>query len=149
MSHAYLSRTPMPGRAPRAPRDGFTLVELLIVVVIVGILVTIAAPKYQQSRERAYLSMMKSDLKNLVAAEEGYFADNARYLSGTATNRGTTQAAVSGFIPSPNVQVVVTATGGTGWSAVATHSVTTKSCAIFIGVSAVAPASVDGEPDCQ
>jgi len=40
-------------------------------------------------------------------------------------------------------------TGGTGWSATAGHSATTRTCAIFIGVAAVSPASVEGEPKCS
>ena len=57
-------------------------------------------------------------------------------------------AAMGNFTPSAGVTITFTATGGTGWSAVASHSATTKTCSIFIGVAAVAPATVDGEPKC-
>ena len=67
-------------------RKGFTLIELLIVVVIIGILAAIAIPKFASTKEKAYLASMKSDLRNLATAQEGYFADNQVYLSGTATN---------------------------------------------------------------
>ena len=46
------------------------------------------------------------------------------------------------------VTVTATATAGTGWSATSTHSATTKTCAIFVGVAAVTPASVEAEPKC-
>src|SRR5438876_10300134 len=57
-------------------RKGFTLIELLIVVVIIGILAAIAIPKFANTKEKAYLASMKSDLRNLVTAEEAYFADS-------------------------------------------------------------------------
>src|SRR5436189_5718309 len=63
-------------------RKGFTLIELLIVVVIIGILAAIAIPKFANTKEKAYLASMKSDLRNLVTAEEAYFADSVKY-SGT------------------------------------------------------------------
>jgi type IV pilus assembly protein PilA len=132
-------------------RKGFTLIELLIVVVIIGILAAIAIPKFASTKEKAYLASMKSDLRNLATAEEGYFADNQVYLSGTASNLAgvaTQLDATTKFVPSAGVTVVVTATAGTGWSAVSSHSATAKTCSIFIGVAAVAPATVEGEPKC-
>jgi len=133
-------------------RKGFTLIELLIVVVIIGILAAIAIPKFASTKEKAYLASMKSDLRNLATAEEGFFADNQVYRSGAASNVAgvaTPDALMGGFTPSAGVTVTYTATGGTGWSAVAQHSATTKHCAIFIGVGVVAPATVDGEPKCD
>src|SRR5213593_582230 len=62
-------------------RKGFTLIELLIVVVIIGILAAIAIPKFANTKEKAYLASMKSDLRNLVTAEEAYFADSVKYSS--------------------------------------------------------------------
>ena len=130
-------------------RKGFTLIELLIVVVIIGILAAIAIPKFANTKEKAYLASMKSDLRNVATAQEGYFADYQVYTSGTATNVGGSTSSLAGFVPSAAVSVTAAATGGTGWSATAWHSGTTKTCAIFIGVSAVTPAAVDGEPKCQ
>jgi prepilin-type N-terminal cleavage/methylation domain-containing protein len=132
----------------RTTRKGFTLIELLIVVVIIGILAAIAIPKFANTKEKAYLASMKSDLRNMATTQEGYFADNQVYTSGTATNQAGSTASLQGFVPSAGVQVVATGTGGTGWSAIAHHTATTKSCSIFIGVAAVGPATVDGEPKC-
>ncbi len=56
---------------------GFTLIELLIVVVIIGILAAIAIPKFAATKERAYVASMKTDLRNIVTAEEGYAGNRA------------------------------------------------------------------------
>src|SRR5437870_6110500 len=65
-------------------RKGFTLIELLIVVVIIGILAAIAIPKFANTKAKAYIASMKSDLRNLVTAEEAYFADSVKYSTTTA-----------------------------------------------------------------
>src|SRR5436853_346472 len=62
-------------------RKGFTLIELLIVVVIIGILAAIAIPKFANTKSKAYITAMKSDLRNLVTAEEAFFADSAKYTA--------------------------------------------------------------------
>src|SRR5438876_10486053 len=48
----------------------------------------IAIPKFANTKEKAYLASMKSDLRNLITAEEAYFADSVKYTSnlGTAYN---------------------------------------------------------------
>ena len=130
-------------------RKGFTLIELLIVVVIIGILAAIAIPKFANTKEKAYLASMKSDLRNMATTQEAYFADFQTYVSGTASNVGGTTAAVNGFVPSAGVSVTAAATAGTGWSTTSWHNATTKTCAIFVGVAAVSPAVVEGEPKCN
>src|SRR3982074_960484 len=62
-------------------RKGFTLIELLIVVVIIGILAAIAIPKFANTKTKAYTAAMKSDLRNLVTAEESYFSDSTKYVT--------------------------------------------------------------------
>ena len=130
-------------------RKGFTLIELLIVVVIIGILAAIAIPKFANTKEKAYLASMKSDLRNMATVQEAYFADFQVYVTGAASNvGGATSTTLNGFVPSSGVTVNSTASGGTGWQAAATHSGTTKTCAIFIVFGPLAPATVEGEPKC-
>src|SRR5947207_7525897 len=62
-------------------RKGFTLIELLIVVVIIGILAAIAIPKFANTKEKAYLASIKADHRNVVTAEEAYFADSIKYTN--------------------------------------------------------------------
>src|SRR5688500_20297094 len=87
-------------------KKGFTLIELLIVVVIIGILAAIAIPKFANTKEKAYVAAMKSDLRNLATYEEQYAADNnGAYFSGTATSASS----LNGFPPSQNVTINATA----------------------------------------
>ena len=116
-------------------RKGFTLIELLIVVVIIGILAAIAIPKFANTKEKAYIASMKSDLKNLATAEEAYFSDNQTY---------TTSLPAGTYNTSPSVTVSIGTAGATGWSASATHPGTTKTCAITYGGGA----TTDGSPIC-
>jgi type IV pilus assembly protein PilA len=62
-------------------RKGFTLIELLIVVVIIGILAAIAIPKFAATKDKAKLASVKTDLRNLMTAQEAYFSDFATYGS--------------------------------------------------------------------
>ena len=66
----------------RRSRRGFTLIELLIVVVIIGVLAAIAIPKFANSKERAIVSQMRSDLRNMITAQEAYIADALTYYAG-------------------------------------------------------------------
>ena len=62
-------------------RQGFTLIELMVVVVIIAILAAIGIPKFANSKSKAYVTQMKSDLRNLLTAEESFFSDSARYTA--------------------------------------------------------------------
>src|ERR1700741_3957837 len=119
-------------------RKGFTLIELLIVVVIIGILAAIAIPKFANTKEKAYLASMKSDLRNLITAEEAYFADSVKYTS----NLGTAYNTTSGVVGPP---ITVAATG---FTAPGPPPTTAKTCAICVGSTALPPANKEGEPKC-
>src|SRR5438874_8843088 len=91
-------------------RKGFTLIELLIVVVIIGILAAIAIPKFANTKEKAYLASMKSDLRNLVTAEEAYFADSVKYSSTIGAGGVTFSQSTGNTLPVIN-------TTADGWTA--------------------------------
>jgi prepilin-type N-terminal cleavage/methylation domain-containing protein len=72
-----------PVRKARAGNEkGFTLIELMIVVAIIGILAAIAIPQFAAYRERAYIASMKADCHSIKIAEEAYFVDNDMYTTG-------------------------------------------------------------------
>jgi type IV pilus assembly protein PilA len=127
-------------------RKGFTLIELLIVVVIIGILAAIAIPKFANTKEKAYIASMKSDLRNLVTAEEAYFADSIKYSNGTACS--PTSGKATFCETTGNTLGTITLTTGGGWTAPISNANTSVTCAIFIGATSLAPATKEGEPKC-
>jgi prepilin-type N-terminal cleavage/methylation domain-containing protein len=124
-------------------QNGFTLIELLIVVLIIGILASIAIPKFGGTKENAYMASMKSDLRNLITAQETYFSDNTTYTTdmGAAGLNISTTAGVS-------VAITVVVGPPMGFNATAAHIGTAETCAVFIATPAVAPAVNEGEPRC-
>ncbi|GAC1694350.1 MAG: hypothetical protein NVS9B3_12580 [Gemmatimonadaceae bacterium] len=126
-------------------RAGFTLIELLIVVVIVGVLAAIAIPKFGTTRDKAYVSSMKSDLRNMVTAEEAYFSDYSTYTT-TADLIAAGRAA-----PSAGVTFTDGAVDGQGWSATANDSYlpTTKTCTIWVGPGHQVATTSEGAPACN
>jgi len=123
-------------------RRAFTLIELLIVVVIIGILAAIAIPKFQSTKGKAYFAGMRSDLHNLTTAEEAYFYDHSAY---------STDLTALQFTPSHGDQVTVTEATASGWSATSSNPASDPHfCALFLGsAAAVAPATAAGVVACQ
>ncbi len=122
---------------------GFTLIDLLIVVVIIGILAAIAIPKFSNTKGKAYTATMKGDLRNLAVAQEAYFYDTATYYSGAIPSAILTHNLSTG------VSITLQNVSPGGWAAVSTHIATSQTCAFFIGVApATAPAVNEGEVRC-
>jgi type IV pilus assembly protein PilA len=68
---------------------GFTLIELMIVIAIIGILAAIAIPQFSVYRTRSYNSSANADLRNACTAQEAYFVDNRTYTSTIANITGS------------------------------------------------------------
>ena len=99
-------------------QKGFTLIELMIVIAIIGILAAIAIPQFSAYRRRSYNSAAQSDLKNATTAQEAYFVDEQAYASAVASLIGTT----FGLYTSQNVTVSVVVAGASGYTMRSFHS---------------------------
>ena len=120
---------------------GFTLIELLIVVVIVGILAAIAIPKFTNTKQKAYVAQMKSDLKNLATAQEAYFYDSTAYT--------TSLLALGNFRASSGVTLTVIEATPMGWSAQAAHAQIPRLCYLWNGIATpIGNAAVAGKITC-
>ena len=63
----------------RKDEEGFTLIELMVVVLIIAILIAIAIPTFLGARQRAQDRAAQSDLRNALTAEKTYYTDNEDY----------------------------------------------------------------------
>ena len=82
--------------------EGFTLIELMIVIAIIGILAAIAIPQFSAYRTRSYNAAAEADLRNAATAQEAYYVDTQTYVLDPQTNLiGSTY----GFYTSQNVFV--------------------------------------------
>lgn len=85
----------------RSQNSGFTLVELLIIIAIIGLLAVIAIPQFITYRSRAVDAQMKSDLRNAAVAVEAYFTKRSVYPSSLDEIQGF------GFKPTEGVDITL------------------------------------------
>ena len=95
--------------------SGFTLIEILVVILIIGILSSIAIPVFLNQRKKANESAIRSDLRNIAIAIETHFGNNPEDTDIDFVND------IPDFKPSKGVQMAIRGSANT-WCAVAVHS---------------------------
>lgn len=131
----------MSSPSPPIRRNGFSFIEVLIVMVVFALLVAIAIPRYRNQKERGVIASMQSDLRNLAGAEEAYFYTNDMYTQNLSL--------LNNQVTAGNTLVVNEATN-VGWSATASSSTTSVRCYLFHGsATPVGSAVSEGSIDCS
>jgi len=123
----------------RRVAQGFTLVEVIIVLAIIGLLATIVIPKFASSKDKALVATMKSDLHTLLIQEESRKVDSGTYAASLPASEWSPSTGVTG----PTITLT-----GDGWTASVGHVSSSRTCAIFVGTTSLPPAIQEGVPTC-
>jgi type IV pilus assembly protein PilA len=98
--------------------QGFTLIELMIVIAIIGILAAIAIPQFSSYRLRSFNSAANEDLRNAQTAQETYFVDAKSYANAISLLTGSRY----GLFISERVTVTITSATTSGYVMSSYHS---------------------------
>jgi type IV pilus assembly protein PilE len=106
---------------PRKSKKGFTLIEILVVVLILGILAAIAMPQYFKVVERGKISEAFSALDSVRGAEERYLSSTGNYCVGAVTSCTgfDLQIPIMKYFTAP---VIIAGAGSPSWKATVTRN---------------------------
>jgi prepilin-type N-terminal cleavage/methylation domain-containing protein len=102
-------------------RRGFTLVELAVVIVIIGVLAAFGVPRFLQSVEKSKASEAFNYLSAIQSAEERYLAQNGTYAS-TISSLDVTLPSPQYFTVPATITVTPNSSGSPGWSLMLTRN---------------------------
>lgn len=114
----------------KSRRNGFTFVELMVAMALLGLLSAMAIPRFRNYKERSYVAAMRTDLGHLRIALEEHFAEHQRY---------TTDTTALDFRPTSGIQINLSSTQlDGGYRAVAQHVLLPNvQCSVAAGSDAV------------
>lgn len=92
--------------------QGFSLIELMVVVAIIGILSVVGVPKYQMFKAKAIVAEAKSSLTDIYTVQQAYFMDKDTYA---------TTVTAAGFTPATTAKYIYETTGGDAFTTTATY----------------------------
>ncbi|HEU4631790.1 MAG TPA: type II secretion system protein [Gemmatimonadaceae bacterium] len=135
-------RAPRPRPRPPRRRAGFTFVELLVVMVVIGLLAMMAMLRVRDTRGRAYDAALLANLREMRVAEELYVQEHDAY---------TADVAMLDFAPARGAVVAITEASAAGWAATIAHpGARLHHCALFVGrATPPEPATTEGEIACR
>jgi prepilin-type N-terminal cleavage/methylation domain-containing protein len=107
-------------------RAGFTFVEVMVALLVLSVLASMAVPRYRNYKEKAYLTVLRTDLGNLRIAEESFWAEHMRYSMAMPTLE---------FKPSSNVTITLRGPNSvSGYTAIARHALLpNRFCQMVVG----------------
>jgi prepilin-type N-terminal cleavage/methylation domain-containing protein len=133
--------TVLPRRRPADSRVGFTLIEILVVLLVMGILAGLAYARLQSSKDKAVVAGMTSDLHAIAEEQEAYYIQK-RFYSPTIDSLNAN--------PSPGNVIVIVDGTASGWSGSVSNPNVVKQCYIFVGTAApIGSATNDGVINCS
>ena len=122
-------------------RRGFTLIEMLVVMIVIGILAGLAYARVQSQKDKAVIAAMTSDLRVLAEAQEAHYLQNRLY---------TTDLVSLNVLPTVGNSLVIVEATAAGWSGRISNPRTPRQCYILVGQAApIGSATQDGVINCS